>query len=337
MESRKIQTSVAGSYIITLPKKWASEAGFKKGDRLDISVEEDGSLRIIPPVSHVRSSPIAQLRVERYSGKKILDLCIKACYIQGNDTIEISSKGRIGSEYRRWVKESIAELIGAEIAEETPDTITIQVLVDPGKFNFDRVFKRFSSLSLSVYEDSVKALREKTSDLARDALERGRESAKLYRLMMRQVTQAAKNRGVGVEMGIEDAGEAVVRAVVARDLSRLAYHAKRTAQHVLNLRGQELRREIVEVVVDMASTASQMHHDAVTAFFTKDVNRANATIAKMETLRRLFEEAVTLILQTEMLPQTAVNLTLMIRDIRAIGGYAIAIADDSVLRAFCQK
>jgi len=42
---RRVQ-NIAGTVFISLPKIWTRNIGIKKGDRLDIDLLDDGSLRI---------------------------------------------------------------------------------------------------------------------------------------------------------------------------------------------------------------------------------------------------------------------------------------------------
>lgn len=78
MESRKIQVSAGGSFFIVLPKEWSKNLKLKKGDRVNVFLEEDGSVRIIPSEAMKERLKTATLYVDEKTTPKSLDLFIKA-------------------------------------------------------------------------------------------------------------------------------------------------------------------------------------------------------------------------------------------------------------------
>ena len=45
---RTVQSTGRASFIMSLPKKWAQEAGIDKGSQIAIKIREDGSLILTP-------------------------------------------------------------------------------------------------------------------------------------------------------------------------------------------------------------------------------------------------------------------------------------------------
>ena len=337
METRKVQLSVQGSFILTLPKSWVHEVGLSKGDQVALETEDDGSLRVYAQARKTREGTANAISVESFPSMQLLDLCIKASYIQGNDITEIISKHNLRSDQKRWIKESIAGLVGTEIGEEFADKVVLLNLVDPLKFPIDTVLQRFSEVAKAIFVDAIDGVVHGDFDLARDAYERGKESARFYRLLMRQIIQCARNRQIAHQMGIKDIGEVIIRATCTRELSRLAYYAMRIAQHVIVLEKADVRRDLIETIEKMSTIAGQMHDKAMNAFLKMDINLAGESMEKMDSERTLFEQGMKQILMLKPDAKIATELALIIRDLRAIAGYAVAIADDAVLRAFAKR
>lgn len=337
LELRKVQTSAAGSFILTLPKSWADEIGLKKGDRVGISIEDDGSIRVAPHGVERKKVTTMVLNLEEYQDSKLLDLSIKSCYALGSDFIKIVSKSQIRPEKKKEIKSILPGLVGTEIAEEFADSIILQTIVDPAKFTHEALIKRYSVLASSVLKDAIRSLRENNMVLAQDAYERGSESAKLYRLMLRQLMLAIRNRVITKEIGIDDVGELLVRAVLGRDISRLVYHATRLARQVVELKGRKIDANIIATLAKMSEVAVDMQEKVIQSFITKEINLILQVFEKMELVREMDEALATKILEAKSDPLIAIILTRMIRDIRAISGYAVAIAEDTMLKGFCAR
>jgi phosphate uptake regulator len=327
MEIRKLQTTAAGTFIITIPKDWADKLRFKKGDLVSLQLEQ-GNIIVTPtnakPVSETRS-----IVIDEFKDQKLLELCINASYIQGHDVTEVVSKEKILPDQKRWVRHAVEGLIGVEIAEDYSNRIVLQNLVDPSRFDMDKLLERFSETSKAVFQDAIKALVANDFELSEDAFERGEESTKLYRLLMRLALSAAKVKKVRDEMNAGDFSTVAMKIIAIRELGRVAYYAMRIAQHVGEIEGK-LDQEIVSTIQKMTRITIEMQEQAFIALSTRDLALASSVIDRMSQVRKLYENAQTALLNLGS-QRTALAVTLIVRDIRAIAGYTVALADDAVL------
>ena len=62
---RRIQITGRGSYVVSLPKKWVSDMGLSKGERIAVFKQSDGSLSLVPKESAGKESTR-----DRISGSK---------------------------------------------------------------------------------------------------------------------------------------------------------------------------------------------------------------------------------------------------------------------------
>jgi AbrB family looped-hinge helix DNA binding protein len=331
LEVRKLQTTAAGTFIVTIPKEWAQNIGLQKGDLVNVDLDETDII-ISPTRAKGKSSSTGNsINIEEFKDQKLLELCITASYIQGHDITEIHSKSKINPDHKRWIRQAVDGLIGVEISEDYANRIILQNLIDPSKFNLDSLLEKFESTSKAVFEDAINALIEVDVSLAQDAYERGDQSTKIYRLLMRLSLQAIKIRNIRDQMKISDPSGVVIRIIAVRELGRMAYYAMRIAQHVGEIE-KKLDDQIVAIIQKMTRISVEMQTHALSALLKKDLSTASNVIDRMVQVRRLYEAASPLI--SKYPERTALALSLIIRDIRAFAGYAVALADDAVLGVF---
>jgi phosphate uptake regulator len=332
MQVRKIQVTAGGTFMITLPKEWVEQLDLKKGDLVSTELDE-GSLVITPTETkrvghhHSRAIDIDELKDQRF-----LDLSITASYIQGNDVTRIfSSSNKMQPRHKQMIKQALEGMMGVEVSEDYADHVELINLIDPAKFNLHDNIQKFSATSAAVLRDAVTALETGDMSLAQDAHSRGSESVKLYRLMMRLAFQAARSKKLREEMKLADISEVMVMTVATRELGRMAYYAMWIGQHVSDLR-RKPGDDYISIVQRMANATAEMQSLAVRALISKDIMSANSVFQKMAIVRQLYESGYTLPMRYD--EEDAYHLSLILRDIRGIAGYAVALADDAVVGIF---
>jgi phosphate uptake regulator len=336
-EVRKVQANAAGSFIITIPKEWARKSGLRKGDTIAIEMEEEGSFRILQQQSRSSKTQLIHtksLRIEDFPSQKLLSMCIVASYIQGHDVTEITSTSPMRTEQKKWVRNAVEGLIGVEISEDYSDKVVLQNLIDPSKFEIDKVLMRFSIVIAAIYRDALRALTTGNFDLAADAYERGEEGEKLYRLLMRQAIQAARSRTVREGMGLPEIGDVIVRALAVRELGRLSYYGMRIAQHVEELSSQKIPKAIMSYLSQLEEVCFQMQTQAIEALLKRDLILSAKVMDTMEKVRDIHNRAMVMISKETTDDKVILPLQLVLRDLRALAAYAVAIADDAVLSLF---
>ena len=333
MQVRKIQTTAGGTFMVTVPKEWVEQLQLKKGDLVSTELDE-GSLVITPTApkhtGHSRTLDIDQLKDQRF-----LDLSITASYIQGNDVTRIfSSSNKLLPRHKQMVRQTIEGIMGVEVSEDFADHIDLINLIDPAKFSLFETIEKFSANSAAVLSDAVTAMETGNMALAQDARVRGAGSTKVYRLMMRLAFQAAKSRKLRDELGLADISQVIAMTIATRELGRIAYYSMWVAQHVTGLT-QRPGAKYLSVVSRMRNLTAEMQRLALKSLLSKDIESANAVFQKMPQVRELFEAGYSLPHSGgDYEEKNAYRLTLILRDIRGIAGYAVALADDAVLGIF---
>jgi AbrB family looped-hinge helix DNA binding protein len=329
LEIRKVQTNAGGTFIVTIPKEWANQLALRKGDLVNIELEDNDI--VISPTKTKQGTQSKSLNIEDFRDQKILGLCITASYIQGHDITEIVSKTKINPEQKRWVRQAVDGLIGVEIAEDFASRLVLQNLIDPSKFDLNTLLEKFAETSKAVFQDAIRALGDADLSLAQDAYERGEQSTKVYRLLMRLALQAARSKNIREQMKLQDISSVVIKIIAIRELSRMAYYAMRIAQHVPELE-KKVDEPMKSILQRMTKVCIEMQDQSLDALMKRDLAMASSIIDRMGQIRKLYESAYPLM--DKYGGRTSLALSLIFREIRAIAGYAVALADDAVLEVF---
>ncbi|MCS6783947.1 MAG: phosphate uptake regulator PhoU [Candidatus Caldarchaeum sp.] len=328
MYLRTVQQTAGGTYIVTLPKEYVKSLGIDKKQVVKIELEDD-RIVLLP----TGSKPMIQsktIKTSDFKDPKLLALAIVNFYIMGHDVAEVVSDEKMTPTQKKMVREAVENLIGVEIVEDYADRVVLQSLVDPSKFEIDALLERFTSFSRAVMRDAAKALRFDDKTLARDAYERGVELTRQYRLMMRICFQALRSSAVRESIKAGDISSLVVRIVAVRELGRVAYYCMRMAERVEET--EKVGEELAETINEMTRVVDEMLDDALKALLKHDLGLASTVIDKMETVRNLYTKAFKQIIKKP--EKEAHILGLIIRAVRAIAGYGVALADDAILEIF---
>ncbi|PCN50047.1 hypothetical protein B6U99_06560 [Candidatus Geothermarchaeota archaeon ex4572_27] len=336
VESRKVQVGAGGSYLLVLPKDWARRVGLKRGDRLDVLVEEDGSLRVLPPSARKAALRQAELSLEDVSGPQWLDRSIKAAYMQGCDVISIVSKDRIPPDLKKTIRSTTLDLVGMEIADVQHDRMVLRILVDPAKFPLRELRERAFSLLLSMIRDLIASLEKGEKGYAYDVIDREAEVTKLYRLMIRQSMLAIRDRDIAKAIGVERLEDNITNVMMARDLLQLTFLNIRLARSVLSL-NDKVPSNVSEPILEMFKSVYNMVEKVFRAASTNDLADAHSVIDQMERIRAMDSEIMRDLLHAPVDIETALTLIMIVRDIRRMAGCAVAIADSIITGATPSK
>src|SRR4030043_762509 len=140
---RKVQSTGRGSYIISLPKEWIQDIGLKKGSEIAFNVQSDSSLILVPRKLKEKSEEDEEAKLKEYyvivdpkeESQSTLRM-IKALYAIGADIIRVHFKSveeaeKYKTEIKNFARDSF---LGSEIIDETPEEVTLQILIRHSEF-----------------------------------------------------------------------------------------------------------------------------------------------------------------------------------------------------------
>ena len=169
---------------------------------------------------------------------------------------EIVSKTKIDPDQKRWIRKAADGLIGVEITEDFADRVVLQNFADPARFELNVMLERFAETSKAVFQDAIRALALPDLSLAQDAYERGEQSIKVYRFLMRLALQAAKSKNIREQMKLHDISSVIIKIITIRELGRMAYYSMRIAQHVAEI-DKKLDDQIVPIIQKLPRSLSR--------------------------------------------------------------------------------
>ena len=327
MDLRKVQLTGGSSITVTLPKSWVDKTKLAPGDVVGCTQQPDGSLAIHPHAKGARQLTSYEIEITN-EDRDFLFRKIIAAYLMGYDAIVITSKKTLSSGTRLTIRRAVRRIIGLEIVEEEPTTITVQDFLDPREFHIDKALRRMSMLTQAMQQEAFACLLHPDEEAIQSLSDRDDEVDRLYWLvnkqyhaMMRDVTYAAK-----MEM---TTSQALNFLLVARLIERTADHAMRIAERSIHLpSGNKKAAAFVAEVEREGRNAAALFADAITMFVRRDAVKANDIVRKGaefgQVQERLLEGAA------GVGAETAAHLAFIVESVGRTAAYAADIGEVAI-------
>ncbi len=198
METRYLQRTSGGSYLISLPKKWVTENGLRKGSQL-------GLVRLDVETLMIDSNPMARPKARTIELEMNEDVGrgLTASYLSGYDRILIKARDTITMAQKERIKISASRLTGLEVINETSDSLLLANLVVPLELSVGDVMRRMHQIGSSMLGDAILALVRGDGSLAENVIERDDALDRLYFLIIRLLRSAVKDLKTAEAMGVK--------------------------------------------------------------------------------------------------------------------------------------
>ncbi|MEN3047748.1 MAG: phosphate uptake regulator PhoU [Candidatus Caldarchaeales archaeon] len=281
---RSLTLTGGRSYSVVLPKDWVKTNNLRRGDALLIEVRDDGGLLVRPERAKRGERDLSESVTIGVGPLLYRDLI--AAYLAGYDKIVIKSSEGIASSYRELVKRTVRSLTGAEVISEGHDVIEVQVLLDAGLIEPERVLTRENALVVSNLSMVLEAVKSWDPDEAANVIMMDEEVDRHYFTFVRVVRSyalgASSPRGRDlspirlldmrvVAKFIEDVGDRVVKIAEVIRSSPIPPDP-----------GSWPRERLYEAASPLIRTQKGVFE----AFVRNDSDLANAVIAEVAGVRR---------------------------------------------------
>ena len=285
MGLRKIQRTRGGTFFVTLPKEWALKNGITRGSVVYTSITSNGRL-IIDPRYDLKPRPLTiTIKPSPYLNREIIGK-----YLLGYDMIRISAKDRIAIEQREIVKETVTRLIGLEIIEENHANIVIQCLLQPDALSPEKVLRREYLISSGMLRDSMTAILQGDTQLARSVIARDNEVDRLYFLVVRILRTIIQNPRLSEKLEVHPI-DCLDYRLTASLVESVGDQASEIAEHSIKLEGAKLPKNVISAIQSLHERVNEAYQDAVAAFFSHSISIAESVRDKREEVERLCESA----------------------------------------------
>jgi phosphate uptake regulator len=327
-ETRKLQLTGGSTYIISLPKRWVARNQLRKGSALIIREEEDGSLLIAPSdLAEQEKKEDAIIKVSQKDRANAIIRKTVSAYLVGYNLIHVRAQGQqqLSSQQRKALKDFARHfLVGTEIVIDTPNDLTLQILLSYPELTVESALRRMSIITSSMHRDSMTALRKLDHQLAKAVIDTDTEVNRFHLYIIRQLKLAITNPRIIKEIGLSNARDCLGYRLITKSVERTADHAVLVAENVLLLK-KRIDDETLRKIEDMSALAISVFEDAIDSLFKHDFNLAENVIEKAKEIASLEKEA--LLSSQKIGIEEIASLRLLIESERRTAEYASDIAE----------
>ena len=343
---RRIQSTGRGSYIISLPKEWVQDLGLKKGSEIDFNVQADSSLILVPRKLKEKYEEGEGAKLKEYyinvdaSEEELQSTLrmIKALYVISADIIRIHFKGAEDTTKCKALIKNFARntLLGAEIIDETPDEVTIQILIKHSEFPIENAVRRMAIIALSANRDAIEALKNRNKELFQSVINAHHDANRLGLYAVRQLKFGIE-RNLFRELGFRTPKEFLLYRIVVNDIKNIGENALNIVNNLATLQKQiddqvlfikePIDEEVYSQMLNFNSIAHQLFEESTKAMFKKTYNDAEKIITKRESFVTLENELIRLMSSKKLDPNIAAILRLILDSSRRIMDYGQDIAE----------
>lgn len=323
MELRKVQLTGGSSITVTLPKAWIEKSKIQAGDVVGCTELPDGSLSISTHIKGER--PVQQYTVELddtdgdYLFRKIV-----AAYLTGFDVIKVVAKRPLTLTARQAIRMAVRRIMGLEIVDEQPSSVTLQDFLDPREFHIEKAVRRMGILTQAMQEEAAGAIRAPRPELVQSSSEADDEVDRLFWLVNKQYHALLRDTTFASKMGLS-AGQALNFLLGARLIERTADHAGRIAREALAMPPGKIPDALLQRIERQSRRAVELFQTALQTFFKRDSTKANSVIEEaqkfVEGQKKLLKEV------SELGGEALYHLTFIIESISRTAAYAADIGE----------
>ncbi len=270
-EVRKLQLVGGSTYVLSLPKKWVDDMHLKTGDPVSIVKNANNSLSLLPPTSvQSKSNSRSTAIIGQKDSIESIQRKIIAMYLAGYHIIEIHTKGgRIQLNQKQAIRDLVrTNMIGTEIVESTPESITIQILTSP-ELSISDALKRMFLLTSTMHRQAIDALKEMDTELGEETIHLDDEVDRFSLYIMRNLTLAVEHERVLRDIGLQKPSDCISYRIVVKSVERIADHAVSIASRVKFLKST-LESSILQKITKLSEESLKVFEDSIEALNKRD-------------------------------------------------------------------
>ncbi len=327
METRKLQKTGGSTYIVSLPKHWVVASKLKEGDTVSMTIDAAGMLTIDSSLgSRKPTSKVEVLVDDEEVGLHFLRRLI-GLYISGHDEIVVKSRTRIPPEIRKTVSDFTRKVIGSEIVEESPTSISIQDVADHSHLDMRKILRRMHLMSKAMHADAMEAMANGNQALAEDVVARDDEVDRLYWFVAKQQSMILRDPATARKMNV-GISEASFYLSAAKALERIADHAARIAHSASALSSEKLNDKLVKEIGSYGQTVLSVLDRSVDSMLRMDIRVANQVADESEQLREKGENLIEQVMNHRV--KFAVPFARVVESLERTALYSVDIAEIAI-------
>ena len=343
---RKVQSTGRGSYIISLPKDWVQDTGLKKGSEIDFNLQPDSSLTLVPRKLREKYEETKGEKLKEYyinAEPEEEDLhstlrMIKALYVISADVIRVHFKGvkdaaKCKNEVRNFARNN---LLGAEIIDETPDEITLQILIKHSDFPIEKAVRRMAIVALSANREAIEAWKNRSQRMFQSVINAHNDVNRLGHYIVRQLKFGIEHN-LFRELSFKTPKEFLLYRIIVNNIKNIGEDAVNIVNSLATLQKQiddqlifirePADEEVYLQMLNFNAEAHRLFEESTKAMFKRAYNDAEKIITKRGSFYPLENELIRLMASKKLDPNIAAIFRLIMDSSRRILDYSQNVAE----------
>ncbi len=271
-EVRKLQLVGGSTYVLSLPKKWVDDMQLKTGDPVSIVRTANNSLSLLPSRNSQSTQTMkSNTVISQKDSVESIKRKIIAMYLAGYQLIEIKSKGgRIQLNQKQAIRDLVrTNMIGTEIVESTPESITIQILTSLPELSIADALKRMFLLTSTMHRQAIDALKEMDAELGEEIIHSDDEVDRFSLYILRNLTLAVQHERILRDIGLQKPSDCISYRIVVKSVERIADHAVSIASRVKFLKST-LEPSLLQKITKLSEESLKVFEDSIAALNKRD-------------------------------------------------------------------
>ncbi len=289
-EKRKIQLTGGSTFTISLPIKWAREAGVKQGDELSLIQRSDNSL-VITALKEIKELiKCAELVLSEKESFEGNFRYLIAHYLVGYDVVKLLSPEGFGAEERKRIKEEVRKrLIGMEVVGESSKEIVLKSFLKYEDFTLRDAIRSMSKIILSMHADAISSLDKSDQNLAEDVIGRDNEIDRFYLLIVRQLKAAMSDPELAKKIGVGRQRDSLGYRIIVKSMERIGDHVENIAKNSMMMTLSEGIKSL-DSMKEVGICAKNLFIKTLASLSNMDIEKANEAIRDANMLADEVEE-----------------------------------------------
>lgn len=317
---RRVQLTGGSTYIVSIPKEWASAVGIEKGSLISLVLEHDGTIRLVPSVKKPKAVIEAEIKAGRKTSQGMIVRELLSKYLLGYKIIRVKFE-EDNPQLKKVIRDVLVfKLIGAEVMQESAREVVIQVLVNVEDIPVSEVIGKMRDTAQSMLEDPIPVLRGgKTAESLEEVVARDDIVDKLYLYGLRQLYSAMRGFVNLKELGLSSLEEILPHAMVMKNIERISDHAAAIATTLIQT-SEPLPSggEIATLATDVA----RFFRRSVDVFLARDRDAANRLLDKDAVELREYDQELSKQVLVVNDPSLVANLRTILGSYRRVVEYS---------------
>ena len=325
-EVRKLQLVGGSTYVLSLPKKWIDSMSMQQGDQISIIKNANNSLSLFSTsASNSERTVRSKTTISQRDSIDSIKRKIIAMYLAGYQIIEVQTKGgRIQPNQKQAIRDLVRKnMVGTEIVESSPESITIQVLTSLPELPINDALKRMFLLTSTMHRDAINALRDIDTELGEEIAHLDDEVDRFSLYIMRSLTLAVQHEKILRDIGLQKSSDCISYRIVVKCVERIADHAVSIAKRVKFLKST-LEPIMLEKISKLSEESLKVFEDSINALNTRDYVLADTVASEAHKIAEKEQEFTDSLEESK--KYTSI-IKFVLEDIRRTAEYSSDIAE----------